>query len=70
MKKKILVYASDNRGYIEVKNVVSKLSQKDCDYIFVYPIDQEFTYESNIDYYKYPNFESKSIGFSPHLNQI
>ncbi len=64
MKKKILIYASDNRGYIEVKNVVNKLSQKDCDYIFVYPIDQEFTYESNIDYYKYPNFESKSIGFS------
>jgi hypothetical protein len=64
MKKKILIYASDNRGSIEVKNVVSKLSQKDCDYIFVYPIDQEFTYESNIDYYKYPNFESKSIGFS------
>jgi hypothetical protein len=37
MKKKILIYASDDRGYIEVKNVVNKLSQMDCDYMFVYP---------------------------------
>ena len=63
MIKKILIYASDNRGYIEVKNVVNELSQRECDYIFVYPTDQGFTYESNIDYDKYPNFESKSVGF-------
>jgi hypothetical protein len=63
MRKKILIYASDNRGYIEVKNVVNELSQRECDYIFVYPTDQGFTYESNIDYDKYPNFESKSVGF-------
>ena len=63
MIKKILIYASDNRGYIEVKNVVNELSQRECDYIFVYPTDQGFTYESNIDYDKYPNFESNSVGF-------
>jgi len=63
MRKKILIYASDNRGYIEVKNVVNELSQRDCDYIFVYPTDGQFGYESNIDYFTYPNFESKSVGF-------
>ena len=63
MRKKILIYASDNRGYIEVKNVVNELAQRDCDYIFVYPTDSQFGYESNIDYFTYPNFESKSVGF-------
>jgi hypothetical protein len=63
MRKKILIYASDSRGYIEVKNAVNELSQRECDYIFVYPTDQGFTYESNIDYDKYPNFESNSVGF-------
>jgi hypothetical protein len=64
MKKKILIYASDDRGYIEVKNVVNELSQMDCDYMFVYPTNGQLGYESNIDYFIYPNFESKSIGFS------
>lgn len=63
MEKKILIYVSDSRGYIEIKNVVNELSQRKCDYIFVYPTDQGFTYESNIDYDKYPNFESNSVGF-------
>jgi hypothetical protein len=63
MRKKILIYASDNRGYIEVKNVVKELSQRECDYMFVYPTDGQFGYESNIDYFTYPNFESKSVGF-------
>lgn len=62
MRKKILVYASDNRGYIEVKNVVNELSQYECDFVFIYPTNQGFTYESNIEYGKYPSFESKSIG--------
>jgi hypothetical protein len=71
MRKKILVYVSDNRGYTEVKNVVNELSQRECDYIFVYPTDQGFTYESNIDYGKYPSFESKSIGVElPFLPDI
>jgi hypothetical protein len=63
MRKKILIYASDDRGYIEVKNVVNELSQMDCDYMFVYPTNDQFGYESNIDYFTYPNFESKSVGF-------
>jgi hypothetical protein len=63
MRKKILIYASDNRGYIEVKNVVNELSQRECDYMFVYPTDGQFGYESNIDYFTYPNFESNSVGF-------
>ena len=63
MIKKILIYASDNRGYIEVKNVVNELSQRECDYMFVYPTDGQFEYESNIDYFTYPNFESNSVGF-------
>jgi hypothetical protein len=71
MRKKILVYVSDNRGYTEVKNVVNELSQRECDYIFIYPTDQGFTYESNIDYGKYPSFESKSIGVElPFLPDI
>lgn len=63
MRKKILVYASDERGYIEIKNVVEELSWKECDYIFIYPTDGQFGYESNVDYFTYTNFESKSIGF-------
>ena len=61
--KKILVFTSDNRGYNEVRNVVNELSQCECDYLFIYPINGELTFESNIEYSKYPNFESKSIGF-------
>lgn len=71
MRKKILVYVSDTRGYTEVKNVVKELSQRECDFVFIYPINQEFTYESNIDYGKYPSFESKSLGvelpFTPDI---
>jgi hypothetical protein len=62
--KKILVFASDNRGYNEVRNIVNELSQCECNYLFIYPINGELTFESNIDYSKYPNFESKSIGFT------
>jgi hypothetical protein len=62
--KKILIFASDNRGYNEIRNVVNELSQCECDYLFIYPINGELTFESNIDYSKYPNFESKSIGFT------
>ena len=61
-RKKILIYASDDRGYNEVKNVVFELSKRNCDYIFVYPNQGQFTYESNIEYDTYPNFESRSIG--------
>jgi hypothetical protein len=71
MRKKILVYVSDNRGYTEVKNIVKELSQCDCDFVFIYPIGQELTYESNVDYEKYPNFESTSIGVKlPFLPDI
>lgn len=71
MRKKILVYVSDDRGYAEVKNIVKELSQSNCDFVFIYPIDQEFTYESNVDYGKYPSFESKSIGVElPFLPDI
>jgi hypothetical protein len=71
MRKKILVYVSDYRGYTEVKNVVEELSQRECDFVFIYPTDQGFTYESNIDYGKYPSFESKTIGVElPFLPDI
>jgi len=71
MRKKILVYVSDDRGYTEVKNVVKELSQHKCDFVFIYPTNQGFTYESNIDYGKYPSFESKSIGVElPFLPDI
>jgi hypothetical protein len=71
MRKKILVYVSDNRGYTEVKNIVKELSQCDCDFVFIYPIGQELSFESNIDYGKYPSFESKSIGVElPFLPDI
>lgn len=62
MKKKILIFVSDRRGYFEVINIINELHQHDCDFVFIYPTDTGFTYDSNIDYDKYPNFESKSIG--------
>lgn len=64
MRKKILIFVSDKRGYFEVINIVNELRQHDCDFVFIYPTDNGFTYDSNIDYDKYPNFESKSIGIT------
>jgi hypothetical protein len=71
MRKKILIYVSDDRGHIEVKNIVKELSQSDCDFVFIYPTDQGLIYESNIDYGKYSSFKSKSIGVElPFLPDI
>jgi hypothetical protein len=71
MRKKILIYVSDDRGHIEVKNIVKELSQSDCDFVFIYHTDQGFNYDSNVDYGKYSSFESKSIGielpFTPDI---
>jgi hypothetical protein len=64
MKKKILIFVSEDRGYNEICNVVKELSKSECDYVFIYPIKGNFTYESNVDYNAYENFESKTIGFT------
>ena len=62
MAKKILVFVSERRGFLEVQNILNELTTRDCDYVFIYPDDNKYVFASNIDYEKYPNFESKSIG--------
>ena len=69
---KYLIFASDERSYSDLKNIVLELKKRDLPYFFLYsnsnnrlfPFQnlEEFSYDTNIEY-KSQTFPSKTLGF-------
>jgi hypothetical protein len=69
---KYLIVATDDRSYLDLKNVVIELKNKNLPYFFLYsnsntrisPLShlQEFSYDTNVDYNR-EKYLSKTLGF-------